>query len=308
MRTCFQWLSLYPRCPSTPASALLPAHLLRLPAVLSFTPRFSPSPLISPVANILTSFHFSILHRVNVSARLFSYLTFLFLPLTSSLLDSTPWGCKIISSSATMLGLFLHSPLSQPTPLYDEQMSLLPRSPPFTRSTVEAAQLRKPIATMQKRTRACSALGLSFRDRTIFLSFYVLSLPVYHPLYPVAFISLLSYLLYPDSSTPRSTTLDYKPPNCPASLLTYALAFCIALIFILHALYSATVYAVMVNLLLCGCAMSPPLYLPCLPNFAKGYTPFVGCFSPLTLTTPSLSSTLSNVTFTTTIHPINSLD
>ena len=33
---------------------------------------------------------------------------------------------------------------------------------------------------MQKRTRACSALGLSFRDRTIFLSFYVLSLPVYH--------------------------------------------------------------------------------------------------------------------------------
>ena len=53
------------------------------PAVLSITPRFSPSPLISPVANILTSFHFSILHRVNVSARLFSYLTFLFLPLTS---------------------------------------------------------------------------------------------------------------------------------------------------------------------------------------------------------------------------------
>ena len=44
-----------------------------------------------------------------------------------SLLDSTPWGCKIISPSATMLGLFLHSPLSQPTPLYDEQMSLLPR-------------------------------------------------------------------------------------------------------------------------------------------------------------------------------------
>ena len=79
-----------------------------------------------------------------------------------------------------MLGLFLHSPQSQPTPSYDEQMSLLPLSPPFARSTIEAAQLRKPIATMQKRTRACSALGLSFRDRAIFLSFYVLSLPVYH--------------------------------------------------------------------------------------------------------------------------------
>ena len=63
--------------------------------------------------------------------------------------------------------------------LYDEQMSLLPPSPPFTRRTIEVAQLCKPIATMQKRTRACSALGLSFRDRT-FLSFYVLSLPVYH--------------------------------------------------------------------------------------------------------------------------------
>ena len=97
-----------------------------------------------------------------------------------SLLDSTPWGCKILPSSATMLGLFLHSPQSQPTPSYDEQMSLLPLSPPFARSTIEASQLRKPIATMQKRTRACSALGLSFRDRTIFLSFYVLSLPVYH--------------------------------------------------------------------------------------------------------------------------------
>ena len=71
-----------------------------------------------------------------------------------SLLDSTPWGCKIISPSATMLGLFLHSPYSKPTPLYDDQMSLLPPSPPFTRSAIEAAQLRKPIATMQKRTRA----------------------------------------------------------------------------------------------------------------------------------------------------------
>ena len=79
-----------------------------------------------------------------------------------------------------MLGLFLHSPYSQPTPLYDDQMSLLPPSPSFTRSAIEAAQLRKPVATMQKRTRACTALGLSFRDRTIFLSFYVLSLPVYH--------------------------------------------------------------------------------------------------------------------------------
>ena len=103
-----------------------------------------------------------------------------------------------------MLGLFLHSPQSQPTPLYDEQMSLLPLSPPFTRSAIEAAQLRKPIATMQKRTRACSALGLSFRDRTFFLSFYVVSLPVYHhstllpssPFYRIYF-TLIRRLLAP---------------------------------------------------------------------------------------------------------------
>ena len=52
-------------------------------AVLFFTPRFSPSPLKSHAANILTFFHSSILHRVNVSARPFSSLTFLFLPFTS---------------------------------------------------------------------------------------------------------------------------------------------------------------------------------------------------------------------------------
>ena len=83
-------------------------------------------------------------------------------------------------------------------------MSLLPPSPPFTRSAIEAAQLRKPIATMQKRTRACTALGLSFRDRTIFLSFYVLSLPVYHhstllpssPFYRIYF-TLIRRLLAP---------------------------------------------------------------------------------------------------------------
>ena len=134
-----------------------------------------------------------------------------------SLLDSTPWGCKIISPSATMLGLFLHSPLSQPTPLYDEQMSLLPPSPPCTRRTIEVAQLRKPIATMQKRTRACSALGLSFRDRTIFLSFYVLSLPVYHhstllpssPFYRIYF-TLIRRLLAPRHWIQASQVVEFQ--------------------------------------------------------------------------------------------------
>ena len=128
------------------------------------------------------------------------------------------------------------------------------------------------------------------------------------------FTTTLLYCLHPLSivsispSSVDSSLLDtgYKPPNYPALLLTYAWAFFIVLTFISHAPYLATVYAATVNLSPCGCAMSPPLYLPCLPNYAKGYTLSVGCFSPPTLTTPSLSSTLSNVISTTTIHPINS--
>ena len=223
-----------------------------------------------------------------------------------SLLDSTPWRCKIISSSATMLGLFLHSPQSQPTPLYDEQMSPLPLSPPFTRSTIEAAQLRKPIATMQKRTRACSALGLSFRDRTIFLSFYVLSLPVYHhstllpssPFYRTYF-TLIRRLLAPRhwiqaSQLPGIVTyLRLGILHCPHIHLTCSLLG-----------YCLRCYGEPIALWLCY--VTPALPPICLPNSAKGYTPFVGCFSPPTLTTLSLSSTLFNVTFTTTIHPINS--
>ena len=53
-------------------------------------------------------------------------------------------------------------------------------------SDIEAAQLRGPIATLQKRTRACASLGLSFRSCTIFLEFYpcISSLYYfsYHPL------------------------------------------------------------------------------------------------------------------------------
>ena len=105
-----------------------------------------------------------------------------------------------------------------------------------------------------------------------------------------------------------SSLLDtgYKPPNYLALLLTCAWAFFIALTFISPLPYLATVYAAMVNPSPCGCAMSPLLYLPCLPNYVKGYTLSVGRFSLPTLTTPSLSSTLSNVISTTTIHPINS--
>ena len=39
--------------------------------------------------------------------------------------------------------------------------------------------MRKSISTMERRAKAVSALSLSFRERTIFLSFYVLSIPLY---------------------------------------------------------------------------------------------------------------------------------
>ena len=160
-------------------------------------------------------------------------------PLTSPdlcYLDSTPWGSKIISPSATMLGLFLHSPYTQVTTLYDEQMNPLPPTSPFTRKDIEAAQLRKPITVMQKRTRACSALGLSFRDRTLFLSFYVLSLPVYHhstllpssPFYRI-YYSLIRRLLAPRHWIQAShlpgivTYLRLGTLHCPVIHLTCSL-------------------------------------------------------------------------------------
>ena len=189
--------------PFHPCSGPRTCAYARVHAVSSFTHRFS---LFPPITCHEYPHILPFLHTAPCKCKCKTFLLPNFSLSSShlSLLDSTPWGCKIISSSAAMLGLFLHSPQSQPTPLYDEQMTPLPLSPPFTRSAIEAAQLRKPIATMQKRTRACSALGLSFRDRTIFLSFYVLSLPVYHhstllpssPFYRVYF-TLIRRLLAP---------------------------------------------------------------------------------------------------------------
>ena len=101
-------------------------------------------------------------------------------PLTSQdllFLDTTPFGCKIAAASATMLGLFLHSPFTSILP----DASPAPRPPSlFNSLELEQQQLNKAFATMEKRIRTASPLQLSFRDRTLYLSFYVLSLPHYH--------------------------------------------------------------------------------------------------------------------------------
>ena len=95
-------------------------------------------------------------------------------------LDSTPFGAKIVKSSATMLGLYLHSPHQSVTPRFSLQGDILSPLPRVDRSHIEKAQLHTAVSRMVQRVKAGTALGLSFRERTLFLSFYVLSLPHYH--------------------------------------------------------------------------------------------------------------------------------
>ena len=90
-------------------------------------------------------------------------------------LDSTPFGAKIVSQSATMLGLFLHSPFTSVSP-----SNSLPHSTRIDPLDIEYQQTKKACVSMERRLHACLPLHLSFRDRTLFLSFYVLSLPHYH--------------------------------------------------------------------------------------------------------------------------------
>ena len=74
-------------------------------------------------------------------------------------------------------GLFLHSPFTSILP----EPSPNPSPPPlFNRCDLEQHQLNKAFSSMERRIRAASPLHLSFRDRTLYLSFYVLSLPHYH--------------------------------------------------------------------------------------------------------------------------------
>ena len=123
----------------------------------------------------------SLLHTAPCSCKCKTFLlpNFTLSPEDLVLLDSSPFGAKIVASHATMLGLFLHSPTKQVTPLYDDQGILLPPRPLYSLPEIEASQVRKALATMEHRAQAVSSLALSFRERTLFLSFYVLSIPLY---------------------------------------------------------------------------------------------------------------------------------
>ena len=95
-------------------------------------------------------------------------------------LNSTPFQAKIVSPSATMLGLFLHSPLQSVVSRFSQSGELLSPLSSFSYKLIEQSQLQKTIAKLTHRIKAGGHLGLSFRERTLFLSFYVLSLPQYH--------------------------------------------------------------------------------------------------------------------------------
>ena len=94
--------------------------------------------------------------------------------------DSTPFGCKIIAPSATMLGLFLHSPLTYVLPSLAAPYHQSPQVHHFDVAAIETQQTSNALARMTKRVQIGTRLALSFRERTIFLTFYVLSLPMYH--------------------------------------------------------------------------------------------------------------------------------
>ena len=121
-------------------------------------------------------------------------------------LDATPFGTQIVSPSATMLGLYLHSPFScvLPTP------AALPPTL-IDALTVESQQTQKACLSMERRLQSCLPLNLSFRDRTLFLSFYVLSLPHYHHSVLLPSDSLIKPLCFPYSQILVPPPLDSSP-------------------------------------------------------------------------------------------------
>ena len=144
-------------------SITIPSSWIRLNDVLS----------IPAYPRLLTLLHTSPCH---CKCKTFLLPNFPLSPQDLLFLDSTPFGCKIAAASATMLGLFLHSPYATIAPDLSPVPTLSPR---FNYSDLEQQQINKAFSSMERRIRAASPLHLSFRDRTLYLSFYVLSLPHY---------------------------------------------------------------------------------------------------------------------------------
>ena len=76
-------------------------------------------------------------------------------------LDRTPFGAKIVTSHATMLGFFLHSPMVQVAPNFDASAEALVSHTKYKLPDIEQSQMRKSISTMERRAKAVSTLSLS---------------------------------------------------------------------------------------------------------------------------------------------------
>ena len=79
-----------------------------------------------------------------------------------------------------MLGLFLHSPLTYVLPSLVAPYHQSPQVHHFDVAAIETQQTSNALVRMTKRVQIGTRLALSFRERAIFLTFYVLSLPMYH--------------------------------------------------------------------------------------------------------------------------------
>ena len=174
-------------------------------------------------------------------------------------LDATPFGTKIVSPSATMLGLYLHSPFScvLPTP------AALPPTL-IDALTVESQQTQKACLSMERRLQSCLPLNLSFRDRTLFLSFYVLSLPHYHHSVLLPSDSLINHYvsLIRKSLCPRHWIQAHYLPGI-VSFLKLGILHC-PTIFLYSSLlgFSVRLYGEVILVWLCGIVSS----LPDIPN------------------------------------------
>ena len=78
------------------------------------------------------------------------------------------------------MGLFLHSPITHVLPSSESPYHQPPQIHRFDVASIEAQQTSKALARMAKQVKIGTRLALSFRERAIFLTFYVLSLPMYH--------------------------------------------------------------------------------------------------------------------------------
>ena len=162
-----------------------------------------------------------------------------------------------------MLRLFLHFPLTYVLPSLAAPYHQSPQVHHFDVAAIETQQTANASARMTKRVQIGTRLALSFRERTIFLTFYVLSLPMYHHSILLPSITLLTkyYGMIPSMLAP---VLGFKPNISRGLSPISSLVSSTAHPFIYILLSLAIAYAAMgahCCLAMCTCS-SPPAPTP----------------------------------------------